>query len=83
MEPLFWNTGQSKGDACELAVTHGPRDGGAVQAALGALTAGAEGDANLMPAVIAAVRAEATLGEISAALRDVFGAYRPASAAQI
>jgi methylmalonyl-CoA mutase N-terminal domain/subunit len=44
---------------------------------------GAEGDANLMPAIIAAVRAEATLGEISAALREVFGAYRPASAAQI
>jgi methylmalonyl-CoA mutase N-terminal domain/subunit len=59
------------------------RDGAAVRAALGALATGAEGDANLMPAIIAAVRAEATLGEISAALREVFGAYRPASAAQI
>ena len=36
-----------------------------------------------MPAIIAAVRADATLGEICAALRGVFGAYRPASAAQI
>ena len=36
-----------------------------------------------MPAIIAAVRAEATLGEICGALREVFGAYRPASAAQI
>jgi methylmalonyl-CoA mutase N-terminal domain/subunit len=59
------------------------RDGAAVQAALGRLTADAGGDVNLMPAIIAAVRAEATLGEICAALRAVFGAYRPASAAQI
>ena len=36
-----------------------------------------------MPAIVAAVRADATLGEICATLRDVFGAYRPASAAQI
>jgi methylmalonyl-CoA mutase N-terminal domain/subunit len=36
-----------------------------------------------MPAIIAAVSAEATLGEICATLRSQFGAYRPASAAQI
>jgi len=36
-----------------------------------------------MPAILDAVRAEATLGEICGALRTVFGAYRPASAAQI
>jgi methylmalonyl-CoA mutase N-terminal domain/subunit len=59
------------------------RDGAAVDAALEALAVGAAGEDNLMPAIIAAVRAEATLGEISSALRTVFGAYRPASAAQI
>jgi methylmalonyl-CoA mutase N-terminal domain/subunit len=36
-----------------------------------------------MPAIIAAVSAEATLGEICGTLRARFGAYRPASAAQI
>ena len=59
------------------------RDGAGVGAALRRLSAEAAGAANLMPAIIAAVRAEATLGEICGALREVFGAYRPASAAQI
>ena len=36
-----------------------------------------------MPAIIAAVDAEATLGEICGTLRQVFGDYRPAVAAQI
>ena len=39
-------------------------------AALDALAGQAAGDGNLMPAIIAAVRAEATLGEICSALRD-------------
>ena len=30
---------------------------------------------NLMPAILAAVEAEATVGEISDALRDAFGVY--------
>ena len=59
------------------------RDPAAVRAALGRLSADAAGGVNLMPAIIAAVRADATLGEICSTLRDVFGAYRPASAAQI
>jgi methylmalonyl-CoA mutase N-terminal domain/subunit len=37
----------------------------------------ARGDGNLMPAIIEAVRAYATLGEISDAMRRVFGEYRP------
>jgi methylmalonyl-CoA mutase N-terminal domain/subunit len=39
----------------------------------------ASGDANLVPPVIAAVRAKATVGEISDALRDVFGEHREVS----
>ena len=31
-----------------------------------------------MPAIIAAVRARATLGEICGAMRAVFGEYKPA-----
>ena len=37
----------------------------------------ARGDGNLMPAILDAVRAYATLGEISDAMRRVFGEHRP------
>jgi methylmalonyl-CoA mutase, N-terminal domain len=47
-----------------------------VDAALAAIRAGANGKENLMPLFLAAVKAEATLGEISDALRDVYGEYR-------
>jgi methylmalonyl-CoA mutase N-terminal domain/subunit len=36
----------------------------------------AETEENLMPALIEAVKAYATVGEISDALRDAFGEYR-------
>jgi methylmalonyl-CoA mutase, N-terminal domain len=45
-------------------------------AAIDAVRAGAKGTQNLMPLIVAAVKANATLGEISDALRDVFGEYR-------
>jgi methylmalonyl-CoA mutase N-terminal domain/subunit len=47
-----------------------------VARALEAVRAGARGKENVMPLFLAAVKAEATLGEISDALRDVFGEYR-------
>jgi methylmalonyl-CoA mutase N-terminal domain/subunit len=59
------------------------RDGEAAADALDALRREAEGTQNVMPAILDAVRAEATLGEICGTLRTVFGEYRPASAAQI
>jgi methylmalonyl-CoA mutase N-terminal domain/subunit len=37
----------------------------------------ARSDADLMPPILDAVRAEATLGEICGALREVFGEYQP------
>jgi methylmalonyl-CoA mutase N-terminal domain/subunit len=55
------------------------RDGVAVEQALDALRQGAQGSDNLMPLCIAAVKARATLGEICAVLRGVFGEYRAAS----
>ncbi len=45
--------------------------------ALAALRDAARGDADLMPPILAAVRAYATTGEICGALRDVFGEYTP------
>jgi methylmalonyl-CoA mutase N-terminal domain/subunit len=52
------------------------RSGAATKQALDAVRAAAKGKENLMPAILAAVKAEATLGEISDALREVFGEYR-------
>lgn len=54
------------------------RDSTRVEQALQALTEGAEGRDNLMPRILDAVRAEATLGEISDTLRRTWGTYAPA-----
>ncbi len=51
------------------------RDEAACQAALDALREGAKGDGNLLALAVEAARARATLGEISAAMEDVFGRY--------
>ncbi|MCL4836908.1 MAG: methylmalonyl-CoA mutase, partial [Thermoanaerobaculia bacterium] len=51
------------------------RDAGAVARSLDSLRAGAAGDANTMPLILDCVRAYCTVGEISDALRDVFGTY--------
>ncbi|MDT8435538.1 MAG: methylmalonyl-CoA mutase family protein [Gemmatimonadota bacterium] len=52
------------------------RDGAEVERTLAALAAAAEGDDNLMPPMLDAVRAYATLGEIRGALEGVFGRFR-------
>ncbi len=49
---------------------------GDVHAALDALREAAAGDANVMPASIAAAKAGVTTGEWAGALREVFGEYR-------
>jgi methylmalonyl-CoA mutase len=51
------------------------RDGDAVKAALDKLTKYAESGGNLLEASIEAVRARATVGEVSDALEKVFGRY--------
>ena len=61
-----------------LAAVKRDRDAQTVSAALDTITRAASGSAPLMPPIIAAVRARATLGEISDTLRAVWGVYRPA-----
>jgi methylmalonyl-CoA mutase N-terminal domain/subunit len=56
------------------------RDATAWGASVDAVRRAAEQDANLMPPIVAAVRARATVGEISDTLREVFGEHREASA---
>ena len=53
------------------------RDAAKAESALSALAAAADTDANLMPFILEAALAHATTGEISGALRSVFGEYRP------
>ena len=53
------------------------RDDAAVGAGLAAVAGAASSTENLLPPMKEALRARATLGEVSDALRDVFGEYRP------
>jgi methylmalonyl-CoA mutase N-terminal domain/subunit len=52
------------------------RDGARVAAALKEVEATARSERNLMPAILAAVKAYATVGEVSDALRNLFGEYQ-------
>jgi methylmalonyl-CoA mutase N-terminal domain/subunit len=49
------------------------------QDALNAVRRAAQGTDNLVPPIIAAVEAKATIGEIADTLRGVFGEYREVS----
>jgi methylmalonyl-CoA mutase len=51
------------------------RDGAACTAALDALREGAKGNGNLLELAVECARQRATLGEISAAMEDVFGRF--------
>ncbi len=62
-----------KRQAARVADLRLRRDNERVQQVLTALEAGAASSANLMPLIIAAVESSATLGEISDAMRRVFG----------
>jgi methylmalonyl-CoA mutase, N-terminal domain len=61
-----------------LAATRAARSAGAVNRALDALRAGAQGTENLLPLMRSALEAKATVGEVCGALREIFGVYRPA-----
>ena len=53
------------------------RDNDRVREALAGVKEAAQGDANLVPPILDAVKAYATIGEICGVLREVFGEYRP------
>ena len=59
-----------------LQAVRGRRDSAAHETAMAALTAAAKADENLVPHMLMAVKAYATVGEISDALREIFGIYR-------
>jgi methylmalonyl-CoA mutase N-terminal domain/subunit len=59
----------------ELARRRAARDGAAVDTALAGMIAAARSGENMIPSILAAAQAEATLGEICGALRDEWGSY--------
>ncbi len=59
----------------ELARRRAARDQAAVDAGLAAMLDAARSGANMIPPMLAAARAEATLGEICGALRQEWGSY--------
>ncbi|HWL35879.1 MAG TPA: methylmalonyl-CoA mutase family protein [Frankiaceae bacterium] len=59
----------------QLGERKAARDAAAVDAALARMVAASRTDENMIPPMLDAVRAEATLGEICNALRDEWGAY--------
>jgi len=63
--------------AKRLASLRARREGERVSRALEALRRAAQSDDNLMPPILEAVKAYATLGEICDVLRGVFGEYQP------
>ena len=65
-----------RGQVARVQALRARRDNAKTQAALGEVERRARGAENLMPAILAAVEAKGTVGEISDALRRVFGEYR-------
>ena len=59
----------------ELVDRKGKRDEALVRSRLDALVEVARGEANTIPAMLDAIRAEATLGEVCGVLRDLWGSY--------
>ncbi len=66
-----------RGQKARLAAFKARRDPDAVRARLDELQAAARGTQNVLYPMKEALRANATLGEVSDALRDVFGVYTP------
>ncbi|AJC56400.1 methylmalonyl-CoA mutase family protein [Streptomyces sp. 769] len=79
-EPLRVDPAIEAQQAERLARLRARRNGRAVTAALGALRKAAEGPDNVLYPMREALRARATLGEVSDALREVWGTYVPADA---
>ena len=81
-EPEYFRVDQTLADRQreKLERLRAERDSEPAKAALARLRAAAEGNENMMPAIIEAVHAYCTLGEICGAMRGVFGEYKSLAA---
>ncbi len=76
-EPLTVDPTIEKEQAARLATLRSERSAGEVDRTLTALRKAAEGSDNVLYPLSDALRARATVGEVSDALREVWGTYRP------
>ena len=72
---LYIDEGAGERQLAKLQALRASRDTERVQQTLAAMKSAAAGTENLMPRILDAVRAYATLGEMCDALRDVWGEY--------
>jgi methylmalonyl-CoA mutase, N-terminal domain len=79
-EPLRVNPDIEAEQAKRLAELRSTRDSGEVDRHLDALRSAADGTANVLVPMKAALAARATVGEVCDALRDVWGVYTPPDA---
>jgi methylmalonyl-CoA mutase N-terminal domain/subunit len=75
IEILYIDDSASETQLAKLATLRLTRDNDAVQRTLDRLRAAARTTENLMPRILDAVRAYATVGEMCDALREVWGEY--------
>ena len=75
IEILYIDESAAEKQLAKLDTLRGTRDNDRVSRSLDALAAAAQTSANLMPPILDAVRAYATVGEMCDALRDVWGEY--------
>jgi methylmalonyl-CoA mutase N-terminal domain/subunit len=80
IETLYIDEDVARRQCDKLGKLRRERDNHAVEKALEGLRDAAAGTANLMPPILEAVRAYATLGEMCDVLRGVFGTYEERSA---
>jgi methylmalonyl-CoA mutase N-terminal domain/subunit len=76
-QPLRGDPSLEEAQAARLARLRQERDSEPVARTLSALKSAAEGSENVLYPLRDALRADATLGEVCDALRDVWGEYRP------
>jgi methylmalonyl-CoA mutase N-terminal domain/subunit len=76
LELYAFDPGAAEAQVAKLARLRGERDQVAVDRALAGLRDAARGHDNLMPPVLEAVRAYATLGEMAGVLREIWGEHK-------
>ena len=79
VDTLYIPEGAADTQSRQLEQVRGSRDAGSVRVALDRMKAIAVGGGNLMPPILDAVRAYASLGEMCDALREVWGEYQETS----
>jgi methylmalonyl-CoA mutase N-terminal domain/subunit len=76
-EPLRVDPALEAEQVQRLRALRAGRDAAAVDAALAGVRAAAGGTGNVLPPIKAALAARATVGEVCASLREVWGSYEP------